>query len=123
MPEHSPYSNQLNLADQLRQVEQDERRHMRETRLEREFRKFHAENPHVYVLLVRFAHQALAAGFEHYSIDAIFQRARWHATIETKDQDGFKLNDHHRAYYARLIDEQEPLLRGFFRMRVVEGER
>ena len=123
MPEHSPYSNQLNLADQLRQVEEDERRHRHETRLERDFRKFHAENPHVYVLLVTYAHQVRAAGFQHYGMKSLFERVRWHLDFETADQDGFKLNNNYTAYYARLIDEREPLLRGFFRMRVVEGER
>ena len=84
--------------------------------LEDAFNKFHAEHPHVYRLLVRFAREVKAAGHEHYSIDAIFQRARWHTDIETQDPDGFKLNDHHRAYYARLIN-QEPGLEGFFRLR------
>jgi hypothetical protein len=88
--------------------------------LEDAFNKFHAENPRVYRLLLRFTHEVKARGFEHYSIDAIFQRARWHADIETHDPDGFKLNDHHRAYYARLLN-REPGLEDFFRIRELRG--
>ena len=94
-----------------------------DTRLRREFMTFHLANPRVYELLVYFARQAKASKRDTYSIDAVYQRVRWHVDIETRSTDGWKLNDHHRAYYSRLIMEQENDLAGFFRTRPVKGER
>jgi hypothetical protein len=90
--------------------------------IEDAFNRFHAANPHVYQLLLHFAREVRAAGFEHYSTDALFHRVRWHVDIETSDSDGFKLNDHFTAYYARLLN-REPGLRGFFRTRELRQAR
>jgi len=80
------------------------------------FEEFHRENPLVYRALLRFARQVQAAGFDHYSINSLFERVRWHMNIETHAHDGFKLNNNHRAYYARMLN-QEPGLEDFFRTR------
>lgn len=93
------------------------------TRLEQAFLKFHTENPRVYALLTKLARQAQGRGFDNYGIGALFEVARWQTNVETEEADGFKLNNNHRAYYARLIEEQEPDLAGFFRMRAVKGEK
>jgi hypothetical protein len=86
------------------------------SRLERAFWRFHHNNPHVYAIFSRLCRQVRARGFAHYSVDAIWQRMRWHFTIETSDPD-FKLNDHHRAYYARYYLEQHPEAGDFFELR------
>lgn len=85
--------------------------------LDAEFAKFHHDNPHVFDLFRRFANEVRAAGHMHYSAEAIMQRIRWHCTVETKSDDGFKLNDHHRARYARLLVESDGSFAGFFEFR------
>ncbi len=67
------------------------------------FKIFHIENPIVWELFKRFTFEIINAGYERYSVDAVFQRIRWHIDIETKSSDGLKLNDHYRAYYARMF--------------------
>ncbi len=81
------------------------------------FETFHRENPRVYALLVRFARQLQARGYEHAGMKAIWERMRWEMGLETIDPDGFKLNNDFTSRYARLIMANEPELDGFFRTR------
>lgn len=90
-------------------------------RLERQFRQFHADNPHIYQKFVEYALFVKHSGRTRFSADAIFHRLRWFAAFETNDNawGGFKLNDHYTAYYARLAMENEADLEGFFETRVL----
>lgn len=94
---------------------------MTETRadqLDAAFRRFHVDNPRIWVLFERFAFEVIHAGHEHYSSSAIFERIRWEIAIATRDPDGCKLNNNHRAFYARLFHQRYPQHKGFFRNRV-----
>ena len=91
-------------------------------RLWEEFRLFHEVNPHVYPLINRFTYEALAAGFTHYGIGAIFERIRWYINIETKSPELFKMPNNHRAYYARVWMKKHPKEKGFFRLRRLDVE-
>ena len=86
------------------------------SKLEKAFWQFHADNPQVYDVLVKYARE-----WKRYhgkcSIKLLFERARWDLMTTIQSKDGFKLNNNHHAYYARLIEEREPDLRNFFRMR------
>lgn len=93
---------------------------MTETRAEQldaAFRRFHVDNPRIWELFERFALAAIQAGRTSYSSAAIFERIRWHLEIETRDPD-CKLNNNHRAFYARLFHQRYPQHAGFFRNRV-----
>lgn len=85
-------------------------------KLERAFWQFHADNPVVYQLLVRFAHE-WAEHHAHCSINLLFERVRWAYAVEIRSDDGFRLNNNHRAFYARLLEERKDAPSGFFRMR------
>lgn len=85
-----------------------------ESKITRQFRQFHAENPRVFAELHQLAKQAKAQGRTHYSINALFEIVRWHRTLDTTDTE-FKLRNAFRAYYARLIMKTDPSLQGFFR--------
>jgi hypothetical protein len=89
--------------------------------LEDEFNRFHARHPEVAKQLLGLARQARARGHKTYSIDCLFHLVRWHMDVERDDHDpcgdGFKLNDHFTAYYARLLMQEHPELVGFFRIR------
>jgi hypothetical protein len=72
-------------------------------RLWREFLEFDAANPHVWELFERFAFEAIEAGHETLSASLICERIRWETTVVTTDTE-FKLNNNHRAYYARKFN-------------------
>jgi hypothetical protein len=78
-------------------------------RLEQAFWKFHQANPHVYTVLVSLArryrrrHPAARLG-----IGMLYEVARWRMIMGTDSEDGFKLSNNHRAFYARLIMRDEP---------------
>ncbi len=92
--------------------------------LELKFEQFHSDNPHIYTLFCRFALEA-ARRRDHYSVAAIWERIRWHLDVETDEEmknpddrdKSLKLNNNHKAYYARMFHKDHPHLDGFFRTR------
>jgi hypothetical protein len=81
------------------------------------FWRFDRENPHVYRRIVQLARKAKLRGLEHYSIDGIFHVMRWEIAIRTRSRDQFRLNDHFTSMYARLVEDREFDLKGFFEIR------
>lgn len=82
------------------------------------FQAFHAANPHVYERLVAMALQLRRRGHQRLGIGMLWEVLRWRQMLETDDPaSGFKLNDHFRSRYARLIMEQEAELAGAFELR------
>ena len=84
--------------------------------LKQQWWKWHKENPHVWDLFQRYTFDAINAGYKNYSVASIIERIRWHADIETKG-DTFKINNNHKAYYARYFHHMYPNHDGFFRLR------
>lgn len=84
--------------------------------LEQRFLEFHAANPAVYTELVRLARDLRERGSTKIGISMLFEVLRWRS-MRTASADEFKLNNNHRAFYARLIMEREPDLRGYFDLR------
>ena len=80
------------------------------------FEKYNDENPHVLVVLERFTREAFEKGHAHIGIDFVHARARWYTSIETKGDD-FKLSNRWRPFFARLIMQRNPDMRGVFRLR------
>lgn len=80
------------------------------------FERFHMKNPSVWALFERFTLQAIDAGREKYSSDAICHRIRWHTGVETRGEE-VKINNNNTAYYARLFHVAHPEHDGFFRIR------
>lgn len=80
------------------------------------FAAYHAENPHVYEALRRFALEAKRSGRPRLSINMLCERLRWYTAIEVRG-DEFKVNNNWRPFYARLLMEREPDLAGFFETR------
>ncbi len=86
--------------------------------IELRFHKFHTENPWVYDKLRLMALQLKRSGRGSYGIAALFEVLRYEYAIQTKSDDGLKLNNNYRALYARMLAQTEPELEEFFRMRV-----
>ena len=78
---------------------------------------FHRANPSVYRELRRLALYMVAKGHKRFGIATLFEQARWEWMERTTDLEGFKLNNSHRAYYARLLMKNEPELAGVFEIR------
>jgi len=97
----------------------------RETRADQIFRRFcefHKANPRVWTLFKRFTFELIHAGFEHHGAGAVVERIRWHTNIETRSEDGLKISNDLRAYYARLFHAAHPQHDGFFRNRKRRSE-
>ena len=90
----------------------------RADQMKKEFEEFHEANPRVYELFERFTFKIIERHYDHYGVSAVFERIRWHMTIDTTSTD-FKLNNNHRAYYARLFETKHPEHEGFFRKRAL----
>ncbi len=84
------------------------------------FQRFHEDNPSVYTELVDMARQLQARGYTKLGIELIWSAFRWNRMMRTTaDEYGFKLNDHYRSRYARLIMANEPDLADFFQTRTL----
>lgn len=86
--------------------------------LEQQFDAFHQANPHVYEHLRYMALDAARHG-RRLGIGMFFEVLRWHYAMNTNDPASeFKLNNNYRAFYARLLMEQEPELNDYFETRI-----
>mgnify|MGYP003154231220 CR=1 FL=1 len=101
----------------------------RRNHLERAFELYDAQNPEIWELFIRFTGQAMSRGYKHYSVNGIFERIRWHTSVEALPASGdprvedrdLKINNNYRPYYARKFHEQFPQHDGFFRTRVLRA--
>ena len=92
-----------------------------ETATPAKFAEYHAANPKVYELLLKFAMEARHAGRRRLSINLLFERVRWYTAVETTG-DPFKINNTFRAYYVRLLMQHVPELRGCFETRSAKAD-
>ena len=77
---------------------------------------FHRNNPGILLELRRLAHQLKDAGHRKYSIKGLFEVLRFNAAIRTTGKK-YKLNNNLTPFYARLLMDTDPELRGFFNTR------
>jgi hypothetical protein len=108
-----------------RAVSRRRKGYKRQQTIKEQFDAFHAANPFVYDLLVKFARMVKKRGVHHYSMQALMEQVRWHvlfeAVVYTWSPGTFKLNNNFCAHYARLVMEQEPDLHGMFNLRVLKA--
>jgi hypothetical protein len=90
--------------------------------LEEKYRLWKEDNPGVFKLFEHFAMQMLQQG-KRFGIGMLAERVRWEVrTTWAPDQDGFKMNNNHRAYIARDLIAKYPALADLLETRVVKGE-
>lgn len=82
------------------------------------FATFHTANPWVYDRLRELALAMRHAGVNHYGIGGLYETLRYEASLTSKSEDGFKLNNNYRALYARELARNEPELEHFFKFRL-----
>lgn len=83
--------------------------------LEEQLAAFHAANPHVFDLLRRAAHAALARG-DDLRIGKLVEDLRSDPTLRTTGS-VFKLDHSLRRPYVELLEQRDPTLAGKFRRR------
>jgi hypothetical protein len=99
-------------------VSQDAVRQARAATIEARFQEFHAAHPEVYVKLVQLANDLVDRGWSHLGIGMLWETLRYYTMLGSHpDEDVFRLNDHYRSRYARMIMEQERRLEGIFEIR------
>jgi hypothetical protein len=86
-------------------------------KIDENFKVFHEENPHVYDLFRKYTFILFERGHPHAGAKAIFERMRWDLMLKTSPGKPVTLNNNYTSRYARLLEENEPELRGFFRKR------
>lgn len=87
------------------------------SKLEREFWAFHTAHPEVYDELVRLCRDLKSRGYHRFGIATVYEVTRWRSMMKYGSGNGFKLNNNHRAFYARLIMKREPDLGTVFNTR------
>ena len=83
---------------------------------------FHITNRHIYRLVEKFTFNRIYRGFKNYGIGAVIEAIRWHVDVPTESEDGLKIRNDFRAYYARLFHVGHPEWKGFFRCRVLRSK-
>lgn len=79
-------------------------------------RDFHRRNPHVLEAIRDVCLRVKRAGRRRWSVNAAFEVVRYNAQVTT-DHRTYKLNNNHRAWYARWLMRDVPELSGFFQTR------
>jgi len=77
--------------------------------------QFHAENPEVWELFVKFSLQKMAEGFEHYGAKAVMERVRWETEAARPGGTSYKINNNFTAFFAARYMRIYGV--GFFRSR------
>lgn len=97
---------------------------MAKTRLElrEDFLKFHRANPEVYEIYVSLLRKAHKRGKKRIGIGLLTEVMRWEMSLNTSG-DEFKLNNNHRAFYARRIRKLEPDLGKLLTVRRQSSKR
>ena len=83
-----------------------------------EFFEYHKENPEIYELFKKFAHEARQR-WNHFGAKAIFERIRWETDL--KGGWNFKLNNNFPSAYARLLIFEDNSFTYFFELRRTPG--
>lgn len=82
------------------------------------FAEFHTAHPWVYDRLKELALDLKRSGVRHYGISGLYETLRYEASLKSKDEEGFKLNNNYAALYARELARDEPALQDFFKFRL-----
>lgn len=84
-------------------------------KLKEQFKKYHAENPHIYKRFVELAKQMRSTGRKYYSSKMIINVIRWETELSGNDE--FKINDKFQSFYGRLLVYHDKSFEGFFQFR------
>lgn len=84
---------------------------------QKQWEKFHRDNPQMYQVFKRFACEALASGRPRFSVYMIGNRVRWYEQVEAAKSNGFKINNNLLPFYARLLKADDKRFVDFLQLR------
>lgn len=85
--------------------------------MKQKFKAFHGEHPEVYSKLETLAQEWFDAGHTHCGIGMLYEVVRWQTGLGAHDE-RYRLNNNHRAFYARRLRKRHPNWpKGFFETR------
>jgi len=89
------------------------------------FNQFHGANPEVWHLWCQFTNEAISRGLRRVGSGLIIERIRWETSLQIEDEttDGkqLKIGNHHKVFYARKWNKENPD-KQVFETRRIEGE-
>ena len=83
------------------------------------FKKYHQENPQIYIEFKRLAFQLINRGHIRLGAKQIFEVIRWHTMVEGNDR--YKVNNNYTSDYARLFENDHPIYAGYFLKRLCKS--
>ena len=83
------------------------------------FKKYHEENPQIYIEFKRLAFQMIILGYVRFGAKQIFEVIRWHTMVEGND--GYKVNNNYTSDYARLFENDHSIYAGYFLKRLCKS--
>lgn len=89
---------------------------MARSKMEKQWRKFHKENPEVELELLKLAQALKKKGHDTWGLPALWEVLRYEMTLRVPGFD-HKFPNGYKAYYARLLMLKHRKLEGFFRIR------
>lgn len=91
--------------------------------IEARFVRFHREHPEVYDKLRDLALDLVHRGRTHLGIGMLWETLRYFTMLgaEPGEAEPFRLNDHFRSRYVRLLIDQEPELAEVFEVRALRS--
>jgi len=82
----------------------------------KQFPKYHTDNPQIYDAFKRVALQAIAKGYSHWGAKGVFEVIRWQTNVSASNDD-FKCNNNFTPCFARMFANEFPQHKDFFRLR------
>ncbi len=82
-----------------------------------DFQRFHIENPNIYALFQKEVFRAIKAGRTRISARTVMEFIRWGIYVETTDEAGYKINNNHIPFYARMFINDHPEHEKLFDLR------
>lgn len=89
--------------------------------IQERFEDFHRAHPEVYEYLVQLTLELWRAGRTHYGIKALWERVRFHFSLEQDASEDFKLNNNYTSRYVRLMVHEYPEFEGMFETRELKA--
>lgn len=91
--------------------------------IEARFQAFHAEHPEVYAKLHKLALRLVQRGYAHLGIGMLWETLRYTTMLGygPDEHQPYRLNDHFRSRYARMLMDDDPRLAGLFETRTLRS--
>ena len=86
-----------------------------------EFVDWLPDNMHVWDAFVAEAQKVRARGFKRYSARTIIHFLRHHTAVAEASNTGWKVNNNHSPYMARLFDLRYPSMAGMWEYRITKA--